>query len=204
MSVSIAIVYPDSAGRGRIANIGNLATYPDTQVVIDTTTVGENLNAYSVALDHWVSGSFTQEQTATPDLPAYRGTRRRTVTFTNLTPGDKYRVRVAISGDGGGSDTAQRTFIHACCEITYPVSMVSSPENVGVAITASLVSSTGTEDTYPVVLYRPASGPLIGNQTGSWTTTPPTTYPGTPYLHMKVRVDWTWSLDKLVLTWRST
>jgi hypothetical protein len=204
VSASISIVWPNAAGTGYTTNLGSLTGYPDTTVSIDTTTVGEKLSAYAVALDHWISSSWVQEQTATPTLPSSRGTHRRDVTFTNLTPGDKYRVRVAVSGDGGGSDTASRIFRHACGEVVYPISMVSSPESVAITLAMTVTASWGNGANAPVILYRPASGTGSGTVTGSWTTTPPVTYPATPYLHIKVRVAEPWTVDKISVSWRAT
>ena len=197
MSLTISWVSPGTAGGDvDVDGITDPTAYPGCVITFDVAVVDERMTDLSVRL-YDVSGTTllaTQVLMASSSpKPQWPGIKRWQVVFPALTPGGTYKVKITRAGTVTSSGTPtgwQRTFRHAVGEVVYPVSLGTSPQ--GLTLTGPIW-----------VWYKAATGPLPGDATGSWSTSPPTTFGSPAYVHIKVRLYGSITVGRMVLAWRA-
>lgn len=116
-----------------------------------------------------------------------------------MVPGTVYTARIRASGSVSGlAVIGTRQFRWAVGEVTYPVSLGTDPSGLALAVT--LVNAN--QDNY-AIHYAPADGPLAGDVTGPWSSSPPTSFPVPAYVHIRVRVQNLTKFARMELSWRA-
>lgn len=173
---------------------GDMSTLRISERVLVTAT-GELLQTVIVEIRNAANTSTIWSETLSV------GARTANPIFfpTGLTPGTIYTARVRASGTVSALGViGTRQFRYAIGEITYPVSLGTDPSGLALAVT--LVNAN--QDNY-AIHYAPADGPLAGDVTGAFSTSPPTSFPVPAYVHIRVRVQNLTKFARMELSWRA-
>jgi len=166
---------------------------------VDVESVGEKLTTVYVDLRNATNTTTLQTLTyGSLSTKSYNAA----VNFTNLTPGTTYQLRIRATGTVSGTGViASRRFVWAVGEIVYPVSLGTSPTSI--ALEYELYNPTANT-VPPEIGYAPASGPLVGNITGPFTSSPPAAFSAPAYVHIRVRLYDDTQLSRMDFTWRAS
>lgn len=166
---------------------------------VNLDSTGERITAVSLDLRNAANTTTLQTITYSPLSTKFYQAK---VTFTGLTPGTTYQIRVRATGSVSGATTlASRRFVWAVGEIVYPVSLGADP--FGLSLEYEIYNPTAST-LPPVIMYAPADGPLVTDITGPFTGSPPTSFPSPAYVHIRVRLYDDTQLSRMDFAWRAS
>lgn len=202
--MSLAVTFwsfPNNGGipaRDITTNLGASSTL-SIEVGVAVVATGERLDDVYVDLRN-AAGTSTIATVSTLNLNLASGAAWfQAAYFTGLTPGTEYLIRVRASGSSTALNSiGTRSFRYATGEIVYPVSLGVDPS--GLAASAQLYSLGGSSW---AMAFAPADGPLVGDITGPWSSSPPTSFPSPAYVHIRIRLNEDTELTRLDLAWRA-
>jgi hypothetical protein len=169
--------------------------YVSVQALVEST--GERITQIIIEIRNAANTSTVASYTYSPISSTQF---MANISHAGLVPGTVYTLRIRAAGTVSALGViATRQFRYALGEVTYPVSLGTDPSGLALAVT--LVNAN--QDNY-AIHYAPADGPLAGDVTGAFSTSPPTSFPVPAYVHIRVRVQNLTKFARMELAWRAS